>query len=689
MHDDSDASSTRAESNADGLEPGASASSQGQPEGKRVKRSELLNLFNLVNFREGTVFVSFRHKERGAALYCQAHPLPCADETLVCRWIEPDFQVKHLAEYECDKLLLSDGHSQIVVKAEVVSLNAREVTFLLPISGYEVGLRAMDRHACDGISASVMQFGIRLEGTLDNFSAVSFRVIAKDSAPLHWINMGTPVTLALSRNDVVVYSGECLVTRMERRAGVVVLAPNFTNIRRYRPLRYRSKRQALLPAPLVRFTHSLTDKQVFLKVENISSSGICVEEFFDRSFLLPGMVIPELSIEIANSFVLRCPGQVLYRNVIRSQDNSFVVRCGIVFLDMDPKDQVTLSAIVHQSVDEKLRICSSVDMDELWRFFFESGFIYPSKYLSLQSRKDDFKQTYKTLYLESPTISRHFLFQDKGQIFGHMSMLRFYSDSWMIHHHAASRSGYGLAGVSVLDEMGRFTNDIHHHPSAHMLRLMCYYRRENRFPNRVFGNVAKDIADKKGSSLDTFAYLWLPDEVDASSEAFQLFPARDEDLRELSEYYEAVSGGLMLEALDLETAEESDPGLSAEYAKLGLKRERHVFCLKKEGRTLAILLLTISDTGLNLSNLTNCIHAIVLDSERLNLKTLFSALHLLRSHYGADTPPILVYPEDYLERNSIPYEKKYILWVLDNKFSDAYFDSVRNTFKRSSRDEEN
>lgn len=659
------------------------------PEGKRVKRSDLLNLLNLVNFREGTVFVCFKHKEKGTTLYCQAHPLPCEDETLTCRWIESDLQVKRLAEYDLDRLVLSDGHSQIVVKAELVSLGAREVVFRLPISGYEIGVRAMDRHACDGISASILQYGIRLEGRLDDFSAVSFRVLADDAAALHWINTQTPVTLSLSKDGKLAYSGECLVTRLERGPGAVVLAPNFTNIRRYRPLRFRSKRQSLLPAPQVRFGHPLVDRPVHLKVENISTAGICVEEFLDRSFLLPGMIVPELSIEIANSFVLKCPGQVLYRNVIRAQDDSFIVRCGIVFLDMRPDDQVKLSAIVHQTLDEKLRVCSSVDMDELWRFFFESGFIYPSKYLSLQARKEEFKRTYRTLYLDNPSIARHFLFQDKGQIFGHMSMLRFYSDTWMIHHHAASRSGYGLAGVSVLDEMGRFTNDIHHHPSAHMMRLMCYYRRENRFPSRVFGNVAKDINDKKGSSLDAFAYLYLPEDDGASSESFQLFPARDEDLRELSRSYEAGSGGLMLEALDLGSASESDPGLSAEYARLGLKRDRQVFCLKGGGRVLAILLLTISDSGLNLSNLTNCIHALVIEPERLEPKTLFSALHLLRSHYGADEPPILVYPEDYLERNSIPYEKKYVLWVLDQKFSDAYFDSVRNTFKRSSRDEEN
>ncbi len=662
------------------------------PEGKRVKRSDLLNLFNLVNFLEGTVFVRFRHRGQGNMLFLQAHPLPCSGETLVCRWIAPGLSLKRLDSYDCDSLVLIDGHNRVSVAAEVLSIDSDGVSFRIPVSGYENSIRAMDRHSCEGITARIIQAGMSFEGSLEDFNAVSFRLEIEEpsSASFRWINAEQPVMALFSRGATLLYSGECLVTRVDKGYSrhLFVLAPNFTGIRRYKAREYRCKRQVLLPAPVVRFRHSLTDKQVYLQVENISGTGICVEEFLERSFLIPGMIIQELSLEIANSFILKCRAQVLYRNVTRKDDERYVVRCGIVFLDLQPDDQVRLAAIIHQSADSRLRVCSSVEMDELWRFFFESGFIYPSKYLSLQARKEEFKRTYNKLYLESSSIARHFFFQDKGQIFGHMSMLRFYPNSWIIHHHAASRSGYGLAGVGVLDEMGRFTNDVHLHPGAHMDYLMCYYRRENRFPNRVFGNVAHDVADKKGSSLDAFAYLHLPEKPEDESEPFQLFPARDEDLQELARRYESMSGGLMLDALDLCAISGSDTGISEEYARQGFRRERHVFCLKHGGKLLAVLLLTISDLGLNLSNLTNCIHALIMEPDQLDPKTLFSSLHALRAHYGQDEPPVLVFPENYLEQHSIPFEKKYILWVLDTSYSDAYFDSVRNTFKRASNEQD-
>jgi hypothetical protein len=142
----------------------------------------------------------------------------------------------------------------------------------------------------------------------------------------------------------------------------------------------------------------------------------------------------------------------------------------------------------------------------------------------------------------------------------------------------------------------------------------------------------------------------------------------------------------MLDALDLAGAEEADSALEAEYARQGFKRQRHVFALRRDGRLGAIMALTLSDLGLNLSNLTNCVHAIVLDQERLAPRTLLSGLRTLLRHYGAEDVPVLAYPAEYLDANALPYEKKYILWVLDTDRSDGYFSSLRNTFRRTCRD---
>ncbi|MFA6505700.1 MAG: hypothetical protein WCT14_06370, partial [Treponemataceae bacterium] len=501
---------------------------------------------------------------------------------------------------------------------------------------------------------------------------------------LRWINPDAPVTMTLEKEGEIFFSGECLITRSEGvgKRRTVVLTPNFNNFRRYREREFRSQRHVLTPTPNVNFQHPLTGRRIDLQALDISSAGFATEEFFYNSTLIPGLVIPEISIDIGNRFMMKCRAQVLYRNVENAENGENHVRCGIVFLDMDIRDQSELSALLHQSTNSRMRVCNRVDMDELWRFFFETGFIYPSKYLSIETYKSEFKETYEKLYLKSPAIARHFIFQDRGVIFGHMSMIRNHANTWLIHHHAADRSGYGMAGVAVLDQVGRYINEFHLHHSTHMDFVMCYYRKENRFPSRVFGGVAKDLNNPKGSSIDAFAYLHLADVERDKSESYQVFPANREDLVELARFYANASGGLTLDALNLTSDAAAENELDREYENYGFVRSRSVFSLKQDGVLKAIIMVSLTDLGLNLSNLTNCVHVFVVNSETLLPKTLFSGISDICEHYERLEIPIMVYPSSYLDEKSVAYDKKYQLWVLNMNNSDGYFKSLQNTFRR-------
>ena len=660
--------------------------------GRRIKHRELAGLLNQVHFREGSICLRFEHRDGGEGLSLNAIPEPSDGQTLSCRWASKVPEPEKLAAYFCKSLLISDGPVHASVPVEVTDLDEAGIRVRLPLPGTRESLRSQERYAGKGVRAQLLQSGFTWEGTLEDFNSSSLGVILDDgpSPSRNWLNQAQPVTLLLFREGGLLFSGECSVVQQDRSAPGTRLAlcPSRTNLQRFSPRKHRSHRQELTPQPTVRFTHSLSGRTEFLKAENISGMGVCVEEFFDQSSLIPGLIVEDLTVELAGSVLAACRAQVLYGTVLEKSDGRRAVRCGLVFLDLDARDQVRLSSVVHSAIDGRLSVCGRVEMDELWRFFFDSGFIYPDKYLSLQSHKDEFCRTYLKLYQDSPTIARHFFFRDKGRIFGHMSMLRFYPDSWLIQHHAASRDGHGGAGVSVLDEAGRFTNDFHLHPRARMDYLMCYYRPENRFPARVFGNAAKDIADPKGSSVDTFAYLRLPDLERAESEGFQLFPARPEDMRELARWYESKSGGLTLDALALTRLDEADAELSGEYRREGFRRDRQVYSLRSGGTLAAVIQATVSDLGLNLSNLTSCMHVLVLNPERLSAAALFSALDALRGLYSDEHPPVLVYPLEYLEKFSVPYEKTYSLWVLNTAYSDAYFESVRSTFRRSCREQE-
>ena len=142
----------------------------------------------------------------------------------------------------------------------------------------------------------------------------------------------------------------------------------------------------------------------------------------------------------------------------------------------------------------------------------------------------------------------------------------------------------------------------------------------------------------------------------------------------------------MIHALDLEASMPVSDDLSKEYQGLGFQRERHLFSLKEEGVLKAFIMVNISDTGLNMSDLTNCIHVIVLDSGDLPYHILNSTLCMLSRYYENNEVPVLLYPVSYTESQSIAYEKIYNLWVLNMQHTDQYFKFMEDLFSRVQKD---
>jgi len=132
-------------------------------------------------------------------------------------------------------------------------------------------------------------------------------------------------------------------------------------------------------------------------------------------------------------------------------------------------------------------------------------------------------------------------------------MLRFYDKTWLVQHHAARHSRKNRAGLVVAEQLGQYINEFHYLASANMNYLACYYRSGNRFPDRVYGGIARALNNKKASSIDLFGYFhWRTGEKTPElPEGFELVECQPDDLTELNAFYECFSGGLLLQALDL------------------------------------------------------------------------------------------------------------------------------------------
>ena len=87
----------------------------------------------------------------------------------------------------------------------------------------------------------------------------------------------------------------------------------------------------------------------------------------------------------------------------------------------------------------------------------------------------------------------------------------------------------------------------------------------------------------------------------------------------------------------------------------------------------AIITAVISDVGLNLSDLTNCIKVFALDPKGVPSDVINTISSYLSRQFQQKEMAILLFPAAYADEQNIVYEKLYNLWVCRVKSSDEYF----------------
>ncbi len=646
-------------------------------EWNEIRRDRLINSLNRINFRDEEITLNFRHTKYNTIISIPAKPQPCSGTFFHCFLSDSEFSDHELQSYSFEHFYFTDGLKKVFVEAELKERSVDKIKFILPETCVEIGSRKIRRHKCNSITAQLSQDGLVLEGILDNFSAVSFSVTISPGCEndLQHIEQNSTFHLILKKDAVVCYSGACEASRLSSSADsfTIVLRPTKNLIQRFKSKKYRSLRQKLLPMPSIIFNHPLIGKKIILKTYDISGAGFSVEEDPENSTLIPGMIIPELGIELMNNIELSFQAQVIYRSV----DEVGKIKCGFAFLDLSIKDQVSLSSLLHQAWNKKAYVSTKVDVDQLWDFFFETNFIYPEKYAFIHENKAEFKKIYKKLYEDNPEFAINFMYKDKGAVHAHMSMFRFYNKTWIINHHAADSRKSNKGGLIVLEQISRYINEFHLFNSAVMNYVTCYFRPENKFPNLIFGGVAKKTADKSSCSIDQFAYMLVNKKyLDGHlARKWSLMETRPADIKTLQCFYENISGGLSLQALDLLPDKiGNEEELNNIYGKYGFKRNKVLYSLKIRDELIAIFMVNISDIGLNLSDLMNCIHIFILETHNFPSDILHAALSEISSYYDNDNIPVLIFPSSYTDNNSISINKKYNFWVLDvHKIGDRYY----------------
>jgi hypothetical protein len=648
-----------------------------------VDKRTLINRFNHIHFMDGNVLVHLNYENSQDSILVTAHPEPCLEGELTCYWSDEKPLNFSIDKYQFLHLIIDDGQSMTVVPALLQEMTNRYIKVQLPDVSHEIGQRRARRYTCHNVDVELEQSGFFAKGELLDFSPVGFRIrVLSDSYDsFNWFNSDELVRVHLRIHKQIFFSGICRCIRHQEKLqdNEIVLALADENNSRFRPNSTRNPRQHLASSPTLSFEHPFLNKKVQLEVSDISTSGFSVYENADEGVLIPGMIIPELVVAFAGSLKINCVVQVIYR----TKEDKKRVRCGLAILDMDIDNYSRLTDILTNAMDPHACVSREIDMDALWEFFFSAGFMYPKKYRLIQSHREHFKKMYEKLYLESQEIARHFTYQKNGKIYGHISMVRAYEKTWMIHHHAALTMENRRSGFVVLKQIMHYLNDMHRLPSANMDYVISYFRPENKFPDRVFGGFARALRNLRGCSMDLFAYLpYTSLSLDTGfPEGWVLSECSAFDLWELNRFYGHCSQGLLLDAMDLNPRNSDNRSLEKVYERFGFLRRQKSYALAYDNELRAVLIVEQSELGFNFSELTNGIKVLVTNPDGLPWKILSIAISRLTNAYRMERIPILFHPFEYVESKNIPFEKRYQAWVLNVKYGNEYMEYMQRKFK--------
>jgi hypothetical protein len=644
--------------------------------GKKIQPKLLLNTINHLNFTGGEVFlhVASRSNKHGDFLF-RVLAGPCTEKRITCTMPDafPDLQ-----EHEIRHLILDDGKSIFVNRIAMQGISGRSLFLERHGDGIRFSERQAKRFQCFFINAEISQHSYDVQGVLQDFNPAGLRIQIEDGPDgsfMPYMNLKEPLKLTLYKHHDLVYTGVCNPVRYEEKTRSLIVCP-MRKQEQSRRKRIRNPRLNLVPTPKVLFLHPFTSKRVTYEIQDLTNSGFSVQEKNEQGLLIPGLMIPHVEILFAGGYKLNCRAQVVY-----ARDSKKSVQFGFAIKDMDMTTYNNLFDIYSNAQDIHANVSREVDMDALWKFFFESGFIYPKKYVSLSCFRDEFKDTYYKLYHHSPEIFANFTYQENGLIYGHVSIIKSYERTWMIHHLAAKPLGRRRTGLQVLNHILNYFDGLYRMPTIGLDYMMFFFRPENKFPDYFFGGFCRELNNPKGCSIDCFGYLnhLIPREIPLP-QGWVVHECSDMDFSLLSKDYERISGGLTLDALGLR-GNYKGGSIESLYEKYGLKRRTRCFVLKYQEQAKAYIITDESNLGVNLSELLNGIKVIVTDDKNLAWPTLINAIGNVSPVYPKEMTSILVYPSRFLDDQKVPYDTRYNLWVLNSKFGLQYTENLKDKAK--------
>jgi hypothetical protein len=327
---------------------------------------------------------------------------------------------------------------------------------------------------------------------------------------------------------------------------------------------------------------------------------------FDASLVLPDGTPVPCSLEVRSI-------QTLPASEGRADGGLRPFRAGVRFLSLPA---IARDAILHSFISARCTLGKDgalLPFLEIWKLMDQARYrFHPDYPFDVDPRVlEQLADIHRRLY-SSGDLGRSVVYQGpEGLLMGHAAGLRIHSGTWLVQHLAVRPTFRRKDPVSqelsaLLVELGEALTDIEF--------IRYSWRRDNRWPNRLAGWVARLLHDDQGLSLlRHFSYLRLP--LDSAPPAPEgLPPVRcgvqadfvwlEAHLRARGELVRVLSEDLQADKVELKE-------LGERFRAHGLHRRRRVFLVDGEREPLAVALAEEGSPGLNLIEKTNSFTLVV------------------------------------------------------------------------------
>jgi len=363
----------------------------------------------------------------------------------------------------------------------------------------------------------------------------------------------------------------------------------------------------------VSFVSPLTGQRVERPVLDLHVGGLAFLFDGSREVLPAGLLIDDFQLVLPNGQRATCRAEVRDSSPFLSsggQELARPFRAGVRLQDVPQEArQCILDAFVKARCPQA-RDGRHESFQDIWGLIRAVGLFHPDYPLEDGPHLHILEDTHHTLSASGEGIAKIFLYAQDNQLLGHASGLRTHSRTWMMQHLAVRRAFQ--RGERISRELSALSVDYAESlEDVNYLRI-CW-RVENRWPERVFGWMARSMQLEGLTLLRQLHYMRLPTTQlgKARPDLPRVRRARAEDLRWLESHLRRKGEVVRLLADDLLAHEAEMPTLAARYAEHGLHRRRTLFVVEGESEPLAMALANEASPGLSWAEMTTFFSLVV------------------------------------------------------------------------------